>query len=1121
MSPDILLFFEKDERIRVLNSLLKKSPPGSVFLENLSGSSSSFVSASIIRQSSFNHLIILNDNEEALYHLNDLENLLQNRKVLFYPPDFLRSTASVKSAITGDGYKNEDSKNAELLKRTVTLDAIRNSTNNVIVTVSSALCEKVVSRDALAKNIVDITSGEKLSMEFMVELLSAYHFNRADFVTDPGQYSRRGGILDIFSYSAEHPCRIEFSGDTIESIRSFDASTQLSLATHEKVAITPDINDEMFKDSCESFLNFLGKNGTIIWIKDYPVALRQIEDINTKLHMEYGKDEKLLIDKNEFEKQCGEFQLVTWGVNVDKNIQRIRFNTTPQVSFGKNFNLFFDELNSTSKRGYNNFIFTDTEQQMKRLHAIVEDIQNKAGYEFKLDKALIPVFLPIHEGFKSEDMKLACYTDHEIFGRYHRFRLEDSYYKAKEAITLQELFELKPGDYVTHIDHGIGRFAGLEKVEVNGNMQEVVRILYKDNDLLYVSIHSLHRISKYSGKEGHAPVLDKLGSANWKNLKRKTKGRIKTLAFDLVKLYAQRKHADGFAYSPDTYLQNELEASFIYEDTPDQVKATEDVKRDMESPHPMDRLICGDVGFGKTEIAIRAAFKAVTDGKQVALLCPTTILAFQHFKTFSDRLKDFPCTIDYLSRFRSQGERRAIEKRLADGKIDIIIGTHQLVNKNVHFKDLGLLIVDEEQKFGVGVKDKLKNMRLNVDILTLTATPIPRTLQFSMIGIRDISVINTAPPNRYPIHTEIIPFNEHILADAINYEIARGGQAFFIQNRIQNLVSIAEIIRTICKNLKIEVAHGQLKGHQLEEIMMRFVEGQTDVLVSTAIVESGLDIPNLNTIFINDAHNFGLSDLHQLRGRVGRSNKKAFCYLIIPPYETLTKDAQKRLDAIEKFSGLGSGFKIALRDLDLRGAGNLFGGEQSGFINEMGIDMYYKILSEAIEELKEELSEESETAEQKAQSPHKKYVSDCTMETDKEAWIPDDFISNAEERLRLYRELNEANNEEGIERFNKELTDRFGKPPKQVSDLLDVIRIRLMAINLGIERIVFKNNMLTCFFISEPDSLFYSSKHFSAIMDYIKDHPENFRLRQQNNRLSLTVSGVIDIGNALGIMKGI
>jgi len=1108
--PDILLYFGRNDNVKALRSALGQSSTPVICLDNVAGSAPAFIASAVIPNLDKNHLFVLREAEEAIYFFNDLEDLMPGRTILYYP-----------AAAKGAQRKDADSSN--LLRKTEVLNAIRNGTGHIVVAPAEALCEKVVTSEAIAENTLEIKTGDKLSMDFVVELLAQYNFDRNDFVTDPGQYSRRGGILDIFSFSNEYPYRVEFSGDVIESIRLFDAANQLSIKDLSSISITPNLQEDSLEESRQSFLEYLQKNKeTCLWMKDYPHALHKIDEAYNRLLEEERSTAGHLITAKQFDEECRKAPRVVWGQKPEGITETLGFQCSPQKSFGKNFTLFFEEIKKNVEKGYKNYIFTDTAEQMQRLHDIFAEMQEKSDVEFNLDEALVPVFLPIYEGFISHDLKLACYTDHEIFGRYHRFRLQDTFYKSKEALTLKEIQSLKPGDYVTHIDHGVGRFAGLEKIEVNGNVQEAVRIMYKDNDLLYVSIHSLHRISRFTGKEGFQPSLDKLGSASWKALKQKTKKKLKQIAFDLVKVYAERKSRLREAYNPDTYLQNELEASFIYEDTPDQVKATADVKKDMESPNPMDRLVCGDVGFGKTEIAIRAAFKAVTDGKQVAVLVPTTILALQHYKTFSARLKEFPCTIDYLNRFRSTKERKEVLAKLGQGKIDIIIGTHQLANKEVVFKDLGLLIVDEEQKFGVGVKDKLKTLRSTVDILTLTATPIPRTLQFSLIGVRDLSVINTPPPNRYPVQTEVSVFSEDVFEHAINYEIARGGQVFVIHNRIHNIEEVAGMVRNICPRARVAIAHGQLKGHQLEEVMLQFIEGQIDVLVSTAIVESGLDISNLNTIIINDAQLFGLSDLHQLRGRVGRSDKKAFCYLITPPFETLTKEAQQRLEVIEKFSDLGSGFSISMRDLDIRGAGDLLGAEQSGFINDMGLEMYHKILNEAIEELKEELGEEKAaemgiTSGQKVVAGPKKYVRDCQVETDAEALLPDDYVNSSEERLRLYRELNNAQDEAEMGRFENELTDRFGKLPKEVQELTNIVRLRLVASELGIERIVFKNKIFICFFVSQADSPFYTSETFANVVEYVKRFPSLCQMKHGHDKLSLVISPVTSVKQALDI----
>ena len=788
----------------------------------------------------------------------------------------------------------------------------------------------------------------------------------------------------------------------------------------------------------------------------------------------------------------------------------LHFNTTPQPSFNKNFDLLLANLAENSESGITNIILADNPKQVERLQSIFEDIRGNRGKTGDLD--FLPLNLSLHEGFIDKDLKLACYTDHQIFERYHKFRIKESY-SSKQALTIKEIYDLQPGDYVTHIDHGIGRYDGLEKIENNGRQQEAIRLIYQNQDILYVSIHSLHRITKYTGKEGAVPSLNRLGSNVWNKLKSKTKQRVKDIAKDLIKLYAERKAADGFRFSPDTYLQNELEASFIYEDTPDQVKTTQDVKKDMEESYPMDRLVCGDVGFGKTEIAIRAAFKAVTDSKQVAVLVPTTILALQHYKTFRDRLGEFPCRVDYINRFKSAKEQHKTLKDLVDGKIDILIGTHRIVSKDVMFKNLGLLVIDEEQKFGVSTKEKLKQMKVNVDSLTLTATPIPRTLQFSLMGARDLSIINTPPPNRYPIQTEIHPFGEEIIRDAISYEISRGGQAFVVNNRVQNILEVAGLIQRMVPDARIAIGHGQMDGHKLENIMLDFIEGRYDVLVATTIIESGLDIPNVNTIIINDAQNYGLSDLHQLRGRVGRSNRKAFCYLLAPPLSVLTDEARKRLKAIEEFSEIGSGFNIAMRDLDIRGAGNILGAEQSGFISEIGFEMYHKILDEAIQELK--ASDFSELYRNEIQ---RDFVRECQIETDLEILLPDSYIGSITERLSLYKELDNIEGEENLMKFQDKLIDRFGTVPPQTQELIHTIRLRWLAKELGIEKLVLKNGMMVCYFVSNQESAYYQTDVFSAVLRFVQANPTTCRMKESNDKLTLTFQNIVSILGALDIL---
>lgn len=1079
--------------------------------KGLIGSSGALTLAALFAKQKTNFIAIISDKEKAAYFLNDLENLYEEqelpfhkKRVLFFPTSYRRP------------YELEKTDNSNVLLRTEVLKRLGNSRRpTIIVTYPEALSEKVISQAFLKKNTFKLSVGEEVDMDFVSDLLLEYNFDRVDFVIEPGQFAIRGGLLDVYSYSNDHPYRIEFGAETIESIRSFNSATQLSIDPLSHITIIPNIQDRLIQEKRESFFRFVpGK--PVVWIEDTESALTKIEKEfdkaieifqNLKSEIRHLSPSELFCSKSDFLKDLLQLPTIEVGTNHFFDIQHsVAFRTHPQPSFSKNFDLLFRNFSENASRGFQNLILASGSKQIERIQLIFDDlVQNRnleaAGFE--------PVNMALHEGFIDDDLKVVCYTDHQIFERYHKFRLRDGF-AGRQNFTLKEIYDLKPGDYVTHIDHGVGRFDGLEMIEVNSRQQEAIRLIYKDNDLLYISIHSLHRISKYIGKEGAAPSLDRLGSNAWKNLKSRTKSRVKDIARELIRLYAQRKAMNGFAFTPDTYLQHELEASFIYEDTPDQIKTTNDVKSDMESQSPMDRLVCGDVGFGKTEIAVRAAFKAVTDSKQVAILVPTTILALQHHQTFSDRLADFPCTVDYLNRFKSASQQKKTLQSLKEGHIDIIIGTHRLLSKDVEFKDLGLLIIDEEQKFGVSSKERLRELRVNVDTLTLTATPIPRTLQFSMMGARDLSIINTPPPNRYPVQTEIRPWNEELIRDAIYYEISRGGQVFFVNNRVQNIMEIAGAIQRILPDIKIAIAHGQMEGTKLEKIMLDFIDGFYDVLVSTTIIESGLDIPNVNTIFINDAHHYGLSDLHQLRGRVGRSNKKAFCYLLAPPYSVMTDEARKRLRAIEEFSEIGSGLNIAMRDLDIRGAGNILGAEQSGFISEIGFEMYQRILDEAISELKE-----SEFSEVFGDQYEKKYVKDCQIETDLEILIPNEYISNTIERLSLYKELDGLENEEALMAFREKLIDRFGPVPQQTDDLINAIRLRRMAREIGFEKIVLKNNLLTGYFIGNPESGYFQSENFTRVLYFVQANPKSCRMKEGGNRLSLTFREVKDVSGAL------
>nr|WP_262917573.1 transcription-repair coupling factor [Aestuariivivens sediminicola] len=1094
-----------------------------VHVKGLVGSSVSFVISTVFKAADKPFLIILNDKEEAAHYLNDLEQLLNQKDVLFYPGSYRRP------------YEIEATDNANVLLRAEVLNRINSQKKPaVIVTYPDALFEKVVTRKELERHTQSIRIGDELSIDFLNEVLFEYQFKRVDFVTEPGEFSVRGGIVDVFSFSHDEPYRIEFFGDEIDSIRTFDVETQLSLNQIKKINIIPNVANKFLEEKRQSFLKYIAQK-TVITVKNVDLLLGRIDDFYLKAEeafkelsseLKHAEPDELFCDSKLLKQQLSEFLIIEFGTQAtlcqsisnsdssnEETFRTIEFNTVPQPSFNKQFDLLIEDLNANFNKGYTNYITCISEQQAKRFHDIFDD----AHLEVKQYKTVI---LALHQGFIDHDNKIACYTDHQIFERYHKFHIKNGYAK-KQAITLKELTNLNIGDYVTHIDHGIGRFGGLQKIDVEGKKQEAIKLVYGERDILYLSIHSLHKITKFNGKDGKPPKIYKLGSNAWKTLKQKTKAKVKDIAFNLIKLYAKRKTQKGYRYHPDSYMQHELEASFIYEDTPDQSTATADIKADMESERPMDRLVCGDVGFGKTEVAIRAAFKAVDNGKQVAILVPTTILAYQHFRTFSDRLKDFPVSVDYLNRFRTSKEKRTTLEGLESGGVDIIIGTHQLVNSHVKFKDLGLLIVDEEQKFGVAVKEKLKTLKENVDVLTLTATPIPRTLQFSLMAARDLSVITTPPPNRYPIESHVIRFNEDIIRDAISYEIQRGGQIFFIHNRIENIKEVAGLIQRLVPDAKIGIGHGRMEGKKLEQLMLAFMDGAFDVLVSTTIVESGLDVPNANTIFINNANNFGLSDLHQMRGRVGRSNKKAFCYFITPEYSAMTDDARKRITALEQFTELGSGFNIAMKDLEIRGAGDLLGGEQSGFINEIGFDTYQKILNEAIEELKENEFK----ALYKDSKEGTTYVKDVTIDSDFELLFPDSYINNITERLNLYTELNSIKSQEALRHFEGALVDRFGALPQQVVDLLDSVQIKWLATKIGFEKVVMKKGKLIGYFLNDQQSSFYQSDTFTKVLQFVQGHPDLCKIKEKQTRnglrLILTFEQIKSVRQALKVLQSI
>ncbi len=1071
--------------------------------KGLIGSSRAICASSVATQAPGNHVFILHDKEQAAYFLNDLQGLFPDEKqsILFYPASYRVP------------YQIEKTDNANVVARAEVLEKIANGNNSWVVTYPKALFERIPSKKNLHKHTLKLENGKSYSIDFINETLLELNFERVDFVYEPGQFSIRGGIVDVFSFSNDHPYRIEFFGDDVESIRTFDASTQLSINTHQFFNIVPNVQGSMMQEENVSFLELLG-DSAIVWLDSFDTTIDKLDKEYKKAVEIYDKLETetkptipshLFLHSTELKEQLEAATVIEFGTeNQFKSVLTEEFNFKPQPSFNKNFELLAEDILAHKSNGFTTLIFSNQPKQIDRLEQIFKDVNDEVTFE--------PMHLAFHEGFISPELKLVCYTDHQLFERYHRFRLKEGFRQAKQALTLKEIYNLQSGDYVTHIDHGVGKFSGLETIDVNGKPQEAIRLLYRDNDVLYVGIHSLHRISKFTGKDGTAPKVNKLGTAAWSNLKAKTKKKIKELAFDLIKLYAKRKSQPGFAYSPDSYLQNELEASFMYEDTPDQLKATIAVKEDMESNTPMDRLICGDVGFGKTEIAVRAAFKAVADSKQVAILVPTTILSMQHYRSFKERLEGLPCNIDYINRFKSTKETTETLKKLAAGEIDILIGTHAVASSRVKFKDLGLIIIDEEQKFGVSVKDKLKTLRATVDTLTLTATPIPRTLQFSLMGARDLSIINTPPPNRRPVLTEIIQFNEETIRDAIAYETSRGGQVFFVHNRLQNIKEVAGMIQRLCPGIRVGIGHGQMDGKALEKVMMGFINHEFDVLLATTIVESGIDISNANTIIINNAQNFGISDLHQLRGRVGRSNAKGFCYLIAPSASAMTSEARKRLEALVQFSDLGSGFNIAMKDLDIRGAGNLLGGEQSGFISDIGFEMYQKILNEAIDELRE--SEFKDLFQDRNSDSLTNFVKDCVLETDLEVRIPDDYVNNVSERLSLYQDMDNLKNKEELDQFIKELEDRFGPIPQQVEALISSFELRWLAQDLGIEKLVLKSGKMIGYFIANPQSPFYESPVFNKILNYMQSHSGEVKMSEKNDRLRIIYSNVNSLEDA-------
>jgi transcription-repair coupling factor (superfamily II helicase) len=1103
--------------------VLFRNEAGSVFaqqfitLKNLYGSSAALAFSTVFEHTDFNHVVVMNTKDEAAYFHNDVESITDALDICFFP----------------DSYKKigvfQELNSSHLMLRGEALMKWNKSKDihkKVLVSYPEAIFERVVNEQSFSKNSLLIKINDTLDLNFIAEFLVSLGFSKEDFAFEPGQFAIRGGILDIYSFGNDKPYRIELFGNDVDTIRIFDPETQLSERKLVSVQIIPNVETNFETKDKVSLLDFVPEQ-TVFWFADLEFCKERIIKLQAQLNDSIAISNISVDDANDVikELQRSDFENVAdWlrklstknivelgGDSISQNLQKTSavatLNTQEQPAFNRNFELLIKDLKQKSLEGYQLFICAENAKQLERLHHIFGELQAEVLFT--------PLNIPISKGFVDKDVKVAVYTDHQIFQRYHKYRIKQAFSKGK-AITMRSLKELVPGDFVVHIDHGVGRYSGLQKIDVNGAMQEAIRIIYRDNDVLYVNINSLHKITKYSGKEGTEPSLHKIGSGVWEKTKAKTKKKVKEIAINLIKLYAERKSVEGFAHHPDSYLETELEANFMYEDTPDQSKATADIKRDMESMSPMDRLVCGDVGFGKTEVAIRAAFKTVVNGKQAAILVPTTILAYQHFQTFKQRLKDMPCTVDYINRFKSTKQKKETLDLVKEGQVDILIGTHALLSKDVRFKDLGLLVIDEEQKFGVAAKEKIREVKTVVDTLTLTATPIPRTLQFSLMGARDLSIINTPPPNRQPVHTELAVWNEVLLRDAIYYETERGGQVYFVHNRIHDLPEIKEKLRKYCPDVSIEYAHGQLPGDELEEKILDFMEHKYDVLLCTNIVESGVDIPNANTIIINNAHHFGMSDLHQLRGRVGRSNAKAFCYLLSPPVSLLPSDSRKRLQTLEQFSELGSGFQISMRDLDIRGAGNLLGGEQSGFVSDIGFEMYQKILAEAIRELKH--NEFKDVFADQLEYTND-YVSDCTVDTDVELVIPDAYVENTAERLSLYTQLDDCANEEQLQKFLADLLDRFGPVPPAIERLSTALRCRWLAVALGFEKLIFKNKQLRLYFISNPESPYFEGEVFNKIMSTIQSSMRHARLKQVAKNFMLIVEDVRTIAQVEEVLQ--
>ena len=1095
-----------------VNKLLNDTSVKHLFCGGLCASAASFFSSSLIRKYDVPFVFILGDLEEAGYFYHDLTQILGTERVLFFPSSFRRAIK----------YGQKDAAN-EILRTEALSRLEKGDTSVCIVTYPDALSEKVVSRNNLKEKSLKLHTGERVDTSFITDVLHSYGFEYVDYVYEPGQYAVRGSIIDVFSFSSEFPYRIDFFGDEVESIRTFEVESQLSIEKKKNIVIVPDLG--LGDGSDTSFLDFIPQN-TVLAVKDFlwlrermqviyeeavaPQALIAQEEGSAPMRLE-----NKLIDGSEFVTRALDFRRLEFGSKPtgtpDASLQ---FAVTPQPVFHKNFDLVAASFKEYQEKGYTLYICSDSNKQTERIRSIFEDRGDHISF--------VPVERTLHEGFADNQLRICVFTDHQLFDRYHKYNLKsDKARSGKVALSLKELNQFTPGDYVVHTDHGVGRFAGLVRIPNGDTTQEVIKIVYQNEDVVFVSIHSLHKVSKYKGKEGEPPRLNKLGTGAWEKLKERTKSKIKDIARDLIKLYSQRREEKGFAFSPDSFLQRELEASFIYEDTPDQSKATADVKQDMERDVPMDRLVCGDVGFGKTEVAIRAAFIAVTDNKQVAVLVPTTVLAYQHYQTFKERLKDLPCKVDYLSRARTATQTRSVIKGLKEGTVNILIGTHRILGKDVLFKDLGLLVIDEEQKFGVSVKEKLRQLKVNVDTLTMTATPIPRTLQFSLLGARDLSVISTPPPNRYPIQTELHTFNEEVITDAINFEMSRNGQVFLVNNRISNLPELKAMIQRRIPDCRIVIGHGQMEPAQLEQVILDFVNYDYDVLIATTIIESGIDIPNANTIIINQAHNFGLSDLHQMRGRVGRSNKKAFCYLLAPPLPSLTPEARRRLQAIENFSDLGSGIHIAMQDLDIRGAGNMLGAEQSGFIADLGYETYQKILTEAVRELKTD--EFAELYADEVMSDGKisgeQFVDECMVESDLELLLPANYVTGSSERMLLYRELDSLNLDKEVMAFRGRLEDRFGPIPPETEELLRIVPLKRLAARLGAEKVFLKAGRMTLFFVSNPDSPFFQSTAFGKVIAYMMAYTRRCELREPNGKRSMVIKSVENVETAVSVLQ--